>query len=54
MPQLNPNPWFSTMVITWLALVFLFMTKLLLSPPFNPPLNLNQPTSTPNWNWPWT
>nr|BAU25928.1 ATP synthase F0 subunit 8 [Varanus salvator]BAU25941.1 ATP synthase F0 subunit 8 [Varanus salvator komaini] len=54
MPQLNPNPWFLIMALTWLSLTLLFLTKLLLTTLTNPPSpHLNTP-STPNWTWPWT
>nr|YP_010481359.1 ATP synthase F0 subunit 8 [Varanus rudicollis]BDP99522.1 ATP synthase F0 subunit 8 [Varanus rudicollis] len=53
MPQLNPNPWFSTMTITWLSLTFLFLTKLLLTTLTNPPTPHSNPPLTPNWIWTW-
>nr|AYN73558.1 ATP synthase F0 subunit 8 [Nyctyornis amictus] len=57
MPQLNPNPWFLTMLLSWFVLSFIFQPKLLtfISP------NQPQPTSKtltsakpPSWSWPWT
>nr|BAF44048.1 ATPase subunit 8 [Varanus niloticus] len=54
MPQLNPNPWFLTMVITWLSLIFLLLAKLLLTSPHNLPPLISRTSPTPNWIWSWT
>nr|YP_025979.1 ATP synthase F0 subunit 8 [Anseranas semipalmata]AAP47784.1 ATP synthase subunit 8 [Anseranas semipalmata]QNN84357.1 ATP synthase F0 subunit 8 [Anseranas semipalmata] len=55
MPQLNPNPWFSTMIMTWLIFSLLIQPKLLSFMPTNPPLNKpHTPTKTTPWSWPWT
>nr|YP_009944086.1 ATP synthase F0 subunit 8 [Formicarius rufipectus]QOD95930.1 ATP synthase F0 subunit 8 [Formicarius rufipectus] len=55
MPQLNPNPWFFIMLISWLTLSLLLQPKLLAYNPTNSPRNKTYTTmaSTP-WNWPWT
>ncbi|YP_009990809.1 ATP synthase F0 subunit 8 (mitochondrion) [Colius striatus] len=55
MPQLNPNPWFFIMLITWLVFALTIQPKLLsfISP--NPPLNKSSAkTKTTSWTWPWT
>nr|USH58233.1 ATP synthase F0 subunit 8 [Atrichornis rufescens]USH58246.1 ATP synthase F0 subunit 8 [Atrichornis rufescens] len=55
MPQLNPNPWFFTMLISWATYSLLIQPKLLsfISP--NPPASKKPTTSTTTpWTWPWT
>nr|ACV91772.1 ATPase 8 [Ramphastos ambiguus ambiguus] len=55
MPQLNPNPWFFTMIISWLTFSFLIQPKLLAFTPTNIPSNKTLPsTKTSPWTWPWT
>nr|QOD97481.1 ATP synthase F0 subunit 8 [Tyto alba] len=55
MPQLNPGPWFPTMLLTWAILSAVIQPKLLFSTPYNPPLNkLTSPIKTTPWDWPWT
>nr|YP_009104468.1 ATP synthase F0 subunit 8 [Heliornis fulica]AHA13334.1 ATP synthase F0 subunit 8 [Heliornis fulica]QOD97617.1 ATP synthase F0 subunit 8 [Heliornis fulica] len=55
MPQLNPNPWFMIMILSWLTLSLIMQPKLLsfLSPN---PLHTKQITAhkTQPWTWPWT
>nr|ADZ15122.1 ATP synthase subunit 8 [Piculus chrysochloros] len=55
MPQLNPNPWFSIMLLSWLAFSLMIQPKLLSFPHINPPTN-KTPTTTKitHWTWPWT
>nr|YP_009948029.1 ATP synthase F0 subunit 8 [Acanthorhynchus tenuirostris]QOH97197.1 ATP synthase F0 subunit 8 [Acanthorhynchus tenuirostris] len=55
MPQLNPNPWFLTMLATWLAYSLIIQPKILAFTTANPPANkkLTTPDTTP-WTWPWT
>nr|QHI42637.1 ATP synthase F0 subunit 8 [Athene noctua] len=55
MPQLNPNPWFTTMLISWLVLSMVIQPKLLSFP--LTPLPSRKPTppaDTTPWTWPWT
>nr|QBH75468.1 ATP synthase F0 subunit 8 [Aquila audax]UBQ34067.1 ATP synthase F0 subunit 8 [Aquila audax] len=55
MPQLNPAPWLSIMLASWLTLTLIIQPKLL---PFTPTNILsNKPITTINlspWNWPWS
>nr|BAP90287.1 ATPase subunit 8 [Tropiocolotes steudneri] len=53
MPQLNPLPWFSIMVTTWLTLTLLLMPML---HSLHPHTNATQDYTTPTqdyWTWPW-
>nr|YP_001936636.1 ATP synthase F0 subunit 8 [Lophura ignita]BAG16252.1 ATPase subunit 8 [Lophura ignita] len=54
MPQLNPNPWFSTMILTWLIFSLLIQPKLLSFTPTNNPTNKTVTTKPSPWTWPWT
>nr|YP_003587296.1 ATP synthase F0 subunit 8 [Otis tarda]ACN29666.1 ATP8 [Otis tarda] len=55
MPQLNPNPWFSIMLMTWLTFSLIIQPKLLHFTSPNPPSNMTPPTTkTASWSWPWT
>nr|QLA48859.1 ATPase subunit 8 [Arborophila javanica]QLA48885.1 ATPase subunit 8 [Arborophila orientalis] len=54
MPQLNPNPWFSIMLLTWFTFSLLIQPKLLSFTTTNTPLNKNTPTKPAPWTWPWT
>nr|APO20626.1 ATP synthase subunit 8 [Athene superciliaris] len=55
MPQLNPNPWFSVMLIAWVTLSTMIQPKLLSFPlTTQPSRKTSTPTSTTPWTWPWT
>nr|YP_009040550.1 ATP synthase F0 subunit 8 [Aegithalos glaucogularis]AHJ11084.1 ATP synthase F0 subunit 8 [Aegithalos glaucogularis]AHJ11097.1 ATP synthase F0 subunit 8 [Aegithalos glaucogularis vinaceus] len=55
MPQLNPNPWFFIMIMTWLSFSLLIQPKLLTFLSTNPPSSKVPTTSsTTPWTWPWT
>nr|AAN46513.1 ATP synthase F0 subunit 8 [Mitu salvini] len=54
MPQLNPNPWFTIFLMTWLTLSLLIQPKLLSFILTNPPSNKALTTKTTPWTWPWT
>nr|QNS38214.1 ATP synthase F0 subunit 8 [Eubucco bourcierii] len=55
MPQLNPNPWFFIMVISWLTFSLLIQPKLLSFTSTNSPSNKSTPIpNTSPWTWPWT
>nr|ABQ65583.1 ATP synthase F0 subunit 8 [Otidiphaps nobilis] len=55
MPQLNPNPWFPIMLLSWLAFFLIIQPKLLSFIPTNPPSNKTPATTkTTPWAWPWT
>nr|YP_010000369.1 ATP synthase F0 subunit 8 [Oriolus oriolus]QOD96242.1 ATP synthase F0 subunit 8 [Oriolus oriolus] len=55
MPQLNPNPWFFIMMISWLTYSLIIQPKISQFIPMNPPSNKAPaiPSPTP-WTWPWT
>nr|YP_009991665.1 ATP synthase F0 subunit 8 [Crotophaga sulcirostris]QNN84487.1 ATP synthase F0 subunit 8 [Crotophaga sulcirostris] len=55
MPQLNPSPWFFTMLTTWLTFLLLIQPKLLSFTSTNSPINKSlKHTKIPSWTWPWT
>nr|YP_009504808.1 ATP synthase F0 subunit 8 [Strix uralensis]APC61662.1 ATP synthase F0 subunit 8 [Strix uralensis]AWM99509.1 ATP synthase F0 subunit 8 [Strix uralensis]AWM99522.1 ATP synthase F0 subunit 8 [Strix uralensis]BAE78573.1 F0-ATP synthase subunit 8 [Strix uralensis japonica] len=55
MPQLNPSPWLSMMLIAWLALSLIIQPKLLSFTSTNPPSHKTPtPSKTTPWTWPWT
>nr|ABD58888.1 ATP synthase F0 subunit 8 [Fratercula arctica] len=55
MPQLNPNPWLSSLLLSWLTFSLIIQPKLLSFIPTNLPSNKTPMTikSAP-WTWPWT
>nr|YP_010000434.1 ATP synthase F0 subunit 8 [Pycnonotus jocosus]QOD96307.1 ATP synthase F0 subunit 8 [Pycnonotus jocosus] len=55
MPQLNPNPWFFIMLISWLTYTMIIQPKVLSFVTTNPPSSTKPmtPNTTP-WSWPWT
>nr|Q9TBI6.1 RecName: Full=ATP synthase protein 8; AltName: Full=A6L; AltName: Full=F-ATPase subunit 8 [Corythaixoides concolor]AAD56467.1 ATPase 8 [Corythaixoides concolor] len=55
MPQLNPNPWFYIMLMSWLTFSLIIQPKLLSFTSANPPSNKTSTTTrTLPWTWPWT
>nr|AEF33992.1 ATP synthase F0 subunit 8 [Podocnemis unifilis] len=55
MPQLNPDPWLSTLLISW------FIMLIIIQPKINSHLTSNQistktkkSSTTSPWTWPWT
>nr|YP_009231319.1 ATP synthase F0 subunit 8 [Callipepla squamata]ALV89997.1 ATP synthase F0 subunit 8 [Callipepla squamata]QNN84838.1 ATP synthase F0 subunit 8 [Callipepla squamata]QXU59921.1 ATP synthase F0 subunit 8 [Callipepla douglasii] len=54
MPQLNPNPWFMILLLTWFSFSLLIQPKLLHFTPTNPPSNKTLPAKPTPWTWPWT
>nr|QWS06004.1 ATP synthase F0 subunit 8 [Collocalia linchi linchi] len=55
MPQLNPNPWFFIMLLSWLTFSLIIQPKLLSFTPTNSPSNkTTMHTKTTPWAWPWT
>nr|YP_010370190.1 ATP synthase F0 subunit 8 [Sula dactylatra]AGJ50033.1 ATP synthase F0 subunit 8 [Sula dactylatra]QOD97757.1 ATP synthase F0 subunit 8 [Sula dactylatra]UOW78536.1 ATP synthase F0 subunit 8 [Sula dactylatra] len=55
MPQLNPNPWFLILTLSWLTLSLVIQPKLLSFMSTNPPSNKTSTTTkTTSWTWPWT
>nr|ABQ65547.1 ATP synthase F0 subunit 8 [Ocyphaps lophotes] len=55
MPQLNPNPWFLIMLLSWLTFSLIIQPKLLSLTTTNPTSNkAPMLTKTTPWSWPWT
>nr|ASW34698.1 ATP synthase F0 subunit 8 [Quedenfeldtia trachyblepharus]ASW34711.1 ATP synthase F0 subunit 8 [Quedenfeldtia trachyblepharus] len=53
MPQLDPAPWFTTMMMTWLVLSLMLMPKLTRTQLITPsPLHHTTKSKT-HWPWPW-
>nr|WBU94787.1 ATP synthase F0 subunit 8 [Pseudopus apodus] len=54
MPQLNPNPWLLILILSWLALTALFLTKTQ-NARFHtmPALHQMNKQETNTWLWPW-
>nr|ADW93238.1 ATPase 8 [Larutia seribuatensis] len=54
MPQLNPAPWLFIFLLSWITLLMIFKTKVLLSAQPNNPAAPDLLTHhTAPWNWPW-
>ncbi|YP_002791111.1 ATP synthase F0 subunit 8 (mitochondrion) [Fundulus heteroclitus] len=54
MPQLMPEPWFMTFLITWsILLTVVPMQIMALTFPYEPNLQTDQDSSTQTWNWQW-
>nr|ABD58881.1 ATP synthase F0 subunit 8 [Chionis minor] len=55
MPQLNPNPWFFIMLMTWLTFSLIIQPKIMSFTHTNNPSNKTPSmTKTTPWTWPWT
>nr|YP_009559434.1 ATP synthase F0 subunit 8 [Calidris ruficollis]AXA45517.1 ATP synthase F0 subunit 8 [Calidris ruficollis] len=55
MPQLNPNPWFFIMLMSWLTYSLIIQPKILSLTSTNTPSNKTSTTTkTTSWAWPWT
>nr|YP_003001986.1 ATP synthase F0 subunit 8 [Lophura nycthemera]ABY80749.1 ATPase subunit 8 [Lophura nycthemera] len=54
MPQLNPNPWFTIMILTWFTFSLLIQPKLLSFISTNNPTNKTVTVKPTPWTWPWT
>ncbi|YP_003587322.1 ATP synthase F0 subunit 8 (mitochondrion) [Carettochelys insculpta] len=53
MPQLNPNPWFLILYLTWLTYSLIIQPKISMHLPENNPTKITKPTDTNPWPWPW-
>nr|ANH55810.1 ATP synthase F0 subunit 8 [Grandisonia alternans]ANH55847.1 ATP synthase F0 subunit 8 [Grandisonia alternans] len=53
MPQLNPNPWFLIMILSWAILMIITLPKTIKHKPTNPISQLTLEKQTTTWNWPW-
>nr|AIH00405.1 ATP synthase F0 subunit 8 [Bubulcus ibis] len=55
MPQLNPNPWFLILLMSWMTFSLIIQPKLLTFTTTNPPSTKSKTSSkTTPWTWPWT
>nr|YP_009427746.1 ATP synthase F0 subunit 8 [Alcedo atthis]ABU68905.1 ATP synthase subunit 8 [Alcedo atthis]ASU96497.1 ATP synthase F0 subunit 8 [Alcedo atthis] len=55
MPQLNPNPWFFIMLLSWFTFLLIIQPKITTFISTNNPSNkIHTPTKTAPWTWPWT
>nr|YP_010166170.1 ATP synthase F0 subunit 8 [Ardenna carneipes]QRV60143.1 ATP synthase F0 subunit 8 [Ardenna carneipes] len=55
MPQLNPNPWFLIMLMSWVTFSLIIQPKLLSFTSTNSPSKKTpMTTKTTPWTWPWT
>nr|ALH16659.1 ATPase subunit 8 [Maccullochella macquariensis]ALH16711.1 ATPase subunit 8 [Maccullochella macquariensis]ALH16737.1 ATPase subunit 8 [Maccullochella macquariensis]ALH16750.1 ATPase subunit 8 [Maccullochella macquariensis]ALH16763.1 ATPase subunit 8 [Maccullochella macquariensis] len=54
MPQLNPTPWFTILVFSWVLLLVILPPKILtfILPNDPTPQNIQKPKMEA-WNWPW-
>nr|AAQ03288.1 ATPase synthase subunit 8 [Eretmobrycon emperador]AAQ03290.1 ATPase synthase subunit 8 [Eretmobrycon emperador]AAQ03294.1 ATPase synthase subunit 8 [Eretmobrycon emperador]AAQ03296.1 ATPase synthase subunit 8 [Eretmobrycon emperador]AAQ03298.1 ATPase synthase subunit 8 [Eretmobrycon emperador] len=54
MPQLNPAPWFTILVFSWLIFLVFIPPKILKHTFNNEPTTISSemPKTNP-WNWPW-
>nr|ACS37083.1 ATP synthase F0 subunit 8 [Grandisonia alternans]ANH55785.1 ATP synthase F0 subunit 8 [Grandisonia larvata] len=53
MPQLNPNPWFLIMILSWTILMTIMLPKLIKHTPTNPIPQSILHKQIMTWNWPW-
>nr|BDU14625.1 ATPase 8 [Buergeria japonica] len=53
MPQLNPEPWFFTLIISWSILMLLAPKKILNHTMLNDPSPKTIKISPNPWIWPW-
>nr|QOD97960.1 ATP synthase F0 subunit 8 [Ceyx cyanopectus] len=55
MPQLNPNPWFYIMLLSWLTFSLIIQPKITTFTSTNDPISkAYTPAKTTPWTWPWT
>nr|YP_009175898.1 ATP synthase F0 subunit 8 [Upupa epops]ALI15723.1 ATP synthase F0 subunit 8 [Upupa epops]AYN73648.1 ATP synthase F0 subunit 8 [Upupa epops]QNN84604.1 ATP synthase F0 subunit 8 [Upupa epops] len=54
MPQLNPNPWFFIMMLSWFTYSLMIQPKLLTFTTTNSPSDKTTYIKTTPWTWPWT
>nr|BCO16429.1 ATP synthase F0 subunit 8 [Cyrtodactylus louisiadensis] len=53
MPQLNPAPWFMTLITAWTIIAILMMLTLTNLHHTAPPYIAEKQTNTPHWPWTW-
>nr|WEV87625.1 ATP synthase F0 subunit 8 [Correlophus ciliatus] len=53
MPQLNPAPWFLTLLTAWVILMFMLIPKLLKTHLLTSPEQDSDTKTNRPWTWPW-
>nr|YP_003434300.1 ATP synthase F0 subunit 8 [Palea steindachneri]ACL27733.1 ATPase subunit 8 [Palea steindachneri]ARR28360.1 ATPase subunit 8 [Palea steindachneri]UMB50737.1 ATP synthase F0 subunit 8 [Palea steindachneri] len=53
MPQLNPTPWLSILLTTWLAYIMIYQPKTTSFLQTNNITHNHKLSNTNPWNWPW-
>nr|BBD20477.1 ATP synthase F0 subunit 8 [Cyrtodactylus thirakhupti] len=53
MPQLNPTPWFMTLITTWIIITILLKLTLTTMGPTQQPHTAPHPNLAPHWSWTW-
>nr|AFC39484.1 ATP synthase F0 subunit 8 [Tarentola mauritanica] len=53
MPQLNPAPWFTTLLTLWLLFMLVLKPGLLMFTRLKPPTPHPNKQRSHHWNWPW-
>nr|DAC76977.1 TPA_asm: ATPase subunit 8 [Sceloporus woodi] len=54
MPQLNPSPWFLIMLLVWITLMAIFLSKTLeMLHPNTPTETKSEEKHQTSWTWPW-
>nr|YP_010960261.1 ATP synthase F0 subunit 8 [Sternoptyx obscura]WNG77901.1 ATP synthase F0 subunit 8 [Sternoptyx obscura]WNH23158.1 ATP synthase F0 subunit 8 [Sternoptyx obscura] len=53
MPQLDPAPWLSILLFTWLVFMAIIPSKVLGHEFPNEPTLNTEKVKTKSWNWPW-
>nr|BBG74426.1 ATPase subunits 8 [Polyipnus polli] len=53
MPQLNPAPWFSILLLSWFFLLTVIPPIVLAHTSLNDPALDPEQMKTEPWNWPW-
>nr|ADK87533.1 ATPase 8 [Dryophytes cinereus] len=54
MPQLDPSPWFSILLVSWLALIMFSPIKTHKYTNLNDPSHKTYKDSNKPWLWPWS
>nr|ATL16188.1 ATP synthase F0 subunit 8 [Neoceratodus forsteri] len=55
MPQLNPNPWFMILLLSWIVFLLILPSKIIAHTYLNEPTTQNTEKLTAQpWTWPWT
>nr|BCO16598.1 ATPase subunit 8 [Goniurosaurus splendens] len=54
MPQLNPAPWFMTLLVTWLILLMMIKPTMMHTQHPNEPMSNKPCDMSFTWFWPWS